>query len=92
MAVRAVKTLPKLFRRKRDGIEFGAYHVLVRNKPINLCTDIIELARERRIDAVKRGARKWPRKFAPKPEREAIRATPDGTAVDHLAATCARRA
>lgn len=56
------KTLPRLWRRKRDGAEFGAWHVYVRNKPVNLCTDDREIAGERRKEAV-RGVRKWPRKF-----------------------------
>lgn len=80
-----MKTLPKLWRRKRDGKEFGAWHVNIRNKPINLCTDIVETARERRIEAVRKGLRKWPRRFAPKAAQQ-VSDTPEGTGVQHLAA------
>ncbi len=77
-------TLPKLWRRKRDGEDFGAWHVYIRNKPINLRTDDREIASERRKEAV-RGKREWPRRFAAK-----VRATPatEGTAraVDAIAA------
>lgn len=78
-----MKRLPKLTRRKRDGKEFGAWHVLVRNKPINLCTDDRDLAVERRKEAL-RGVRKWPRKFLPKVGQ--ARDAAGGTADSNLAA------
>lgn len=81
-----MKKLPKLFRRKRDGREFGAWHVLIRNKPINLSTDDRELAVQRRKEAI-RGVRQWPRKFAPKVQaHETSRNPPEGAVADALAA------
>jgi len=78
-----VKQLPRLWQRKRDGKAFGAWHIYIRNKPINLATDDLEVARERRKQAV-RGVRQWPRKMQRK--ASPAPAVADGAAAANLAA------
>jgi hypothetical protein len=42
------RRLPKLWQRDRGGVKFGSWHVYVKNRPINLHTKDVEIAKKRR--------------------------------------------
>jgi hypothetical protein len=52
--------IPKLYRMKRDGKEFGAFYVNIKKKPVNLRTQNYFKARERALQAVEGGRRDFP--------------------------------
>lgn len=75
--------LPRLYRRKRDGKEFGAWYVDVKAKPVNLRTNKRPVADKRRREAV-RGVRQWPRDWDA--AADPIRNANEGTVDSNLAA------